>query len=103
LLAGDSFRILNEIFSQDKTTNVKPQWISNNSTFKALPYKTVLAEIERQYDITIILEDVDDNRLFKGGFMHNDIENALLSTTQPMDLKYKTNASNDVVIYGSKK
>jgi len=103
LLAGDSFRILNNVFTQDTSTNVKPEWTSNRSTFKALPYKVILAEFERQYDIKISLEDVDSNLLFTGGFMHDNIENALLSITQPMELNYKTNASNDVVIYGNKK
>jgi hypothetical protein len=46
---------------------------------------------------------VDSNLLFTGGFMHDNIENALLSITQPMELNYKTNVSNDVVIYGNKK
>jgi ferric-dicitrate binding protein FerR (iron transport regulator) len=103
LLAGDSFRILNSVFTEDKSTITKPEWTSNKSTFKALPYKTVLAEIERQYDIKIITEDVDTNRLFTGGFMHDNIENALLSITQPMALDYKSNASKAVVIYGNKK
>tara|TARA_B100000809_G_C15088152_1_gene512200 strand:+ start:590 stop:1501 length:912 start_codon:yes stop_codon:yes gene_type:complete len=103
LLAGDSFRLLNSAFTQDKTTISKPEWISNRSMFKALPYKTVLAEIERQYDIKIIVEDIETNRLFTGGFMHDNIENALLSITHPMELGYKINTSNDVVIYGNKK
>jgi transmembrane sensor len=103
LVAGETFRILNRAFSQDNTTILKPNWTSNKSTFQALPYKTVLAEIERQYDIKIIVEDVDAERLFTGGFMHDNIENALISITQPMDLTYEINASNDVVIYGNKK
>nr|WP_321228263.1 FecR family protein [uncultured Psychroserpens sp.] len=103
LLAGDTFRILDNSFSQDKISILKPEWTSNKSMFKTVPFKTVLAEIERQYDIKIIVEDVDTKRLFTGGFMHDDMENALLSITQPMDLTYEINASNDVVIYGKKK
>ncbi|TXE20001.1 FecR family protein [Psychroserpens burtonensis] len=103
LLAGYTFRILDSLFSQDHIMILKPKWVSNNSTFKALPYKTVLSELERQYDIEIFVKDVDTERLFTGGFMHDNIENALISITQPMDLAYKMNASNDVVIYGSKK
>ncbi|MEM5564423.1 FecR family protein [Psychroserpens sp. AS72] len=103
LLAGDTFRILEDSFSVDKTTSSKPEWTSNKSTFKALPYKAVLAEVERQYDIKIRLSNVNEDRLFTGGFMHDNIENALISITQPMGLTYKINASNDVVIYGNKK
>lgn len=102
LLAGNTFRLLNNEFSQDKTTATQPEWTQNQSRFKAIPFKAVIAELQRQYDIKIIVEDVNDNRLFTGGFEHNNIENALLSVTQPMDLSYKTNASNDVIIYGNK-
>jgi ferric-dicitrate binding protein FerR (iron transport regulator) len=102
LLAGDTFRLLNNKFSQDKTTATQPEWTQNQSRFKAIPFKAVIAELQRQYDIKIIVEDVNEDRLFTGGFEHNKIENALLSVTQPMDLSYKTNASNDVIIYGNK-
>lgn len=102
LLAGDTFRMLDGIFTQDKTSFLKPEWTTNTTTFKALPFKEVIAELERQYDIKITADNIDTERLFTGGFMHDHIENALLSVTQPMDLSYKVNASNDVVIYGDK-
>ncbi|MEH6535689.1 MAG: FecR family protein [Psychroserpens sp.] len=103
LLAGDTYRLFNNIVTEDKTTFLQPDWTTNKSTFKALPFKAVMDEMERQYDIKIIVENVNTERLFTGGFMHDNIENALLSITQPMDLTFKINASNDVVIYGNKK
>ncbi|OUS01906.1 anti-sigma factor [Flavobacteriales bacterium 33_180_T64] len=103
LLAGDTYRLLKNKFSQDRTTHLEPQWIQNKSTFKIVPFKSVIDEVERQFDIEIMVENVNTERLFTGGFLHNNIENALLSITQPMDLTYKTNASNQVVIYGNKK
>lgn len=103
LLAGDTFRLLSDTFTLDKSTALEPQWTKNKTTFKAIPFKAVIAEMERQYDIKIIVENVNTERLFTGGFMHDNIENALLSITQPMELSYKTNTSNDVVIHGNKK
>jgi len=101
LSAGDTFRVLNNKVTQDEITNSAPDWISNKSTFKALPFKAIIAEMERQYNIKITVENVDTERLFTGGFMHDNMENALLSITEPMDLTYKINASKDVVIYGN--
>ncbi|WP_460219575.1 FecR family protein [Psychroserpens sp. MEBiC05023] len=103
LLAGDTYRVLNNKFSQDKITQVLPEWTQNRSTFKAIPFTAVVAEMERQYGVIISIEQVDANRLFTGGFIHDDIDNALLSITQPMSLSYKTNASNDIIIYDNKK
>ena len=102
LRAGDIYRRLNDKFSQDKTTLTAPHWTQNRSMFKAIPFESVIAEMERQYNIKITLEHVNADRLFTGGFMHNDIEKALLSITQPMGLNYRIKASNDVVIHGNK-
>ncbi|WCO00621.1 FecR family protein [Psychroserpens ponticola] len=103
LLAGDTYRLLNKEFSQDKVSELSPQWTQNISTFKAIPFKDVIAELQRQYDVKISVEHLDSERLFTGGFMHENIENAIISITQPMGLSYKTNASNDIIIYGDKK
>ncbi|MDG5492110.1 FecR family protein [Psychroserpens sp. SPM9] len=103
LVAGDTFRVLNDDLLLDEMTDEEPQWINNKTTFKAIPFKAVIAEMERQYDIKIIVENVNTERLFTGGFMHNHIENALLSITEPMGLHYKINTSNAVVIHGDKK
>ncbi len=102
LRAGETFRLLDTMFTQDKTLDNLPQWTQNKSVFKALPLKSVLAEMERQYDIKITVRDVDTERLFTGGFIHNDLENALLSVTQPMNLHYTIKSSKAVVIYGRK-
>ena len=103
LLAGDTYRLLNNEFSEYKITVIKTKWTQNQSLFKADPNNFVTAELQRQYNIIIKLERLDDERLFTGGFEHDNFENALFSVTQPMDLRYKTNASNEVVIYGNKK
>lgn len=103
LLAGDTYRLLNNEFSEDKITAIKPQWTQNQSVFKAVPFKIVVDELQRQYNITIKLKRVNEDRLFTGGFMHDNIESALFSITQPMNLSFKTNASNEVIIYGNKK
>jgi len=102
LQAGDTYRILNSQFSESKMNTLIPQWTQNVSMFKAIPFKEVILEMERQYDITISVENVDIDRLFTGGFTHDSVKDALFSITQPMELSYKTNASNDIIIYGNK-
>ena len=103
LLAGDVFQVLDNNFKEEKTEFSKPSWTQNRSYFKAIPLREVFAELERQYNISIVLKNVESTRKFTGGFTHKSIEKALLSVTQPMNLTFKTNASNEVVIYGNKK
>ena len=45
------------------------------------------AELERQYSIKIVLDEVSPEILFTGGFIHNNMDNALKSVTQPLNLK----------------
>lgn len=103
LLAGDIFQILDNNFKEEKTGFSQPSWTQKRSYFKAIPLQEVIAEMERQYNISILLQNVDATRKFTGGFTHKSVKKALLSVTQPMNLTFKTNASNQVVIYGNKK
>jgi len=102
LLAGDTYRILNAKFSQTKTKQTKPQWTTNRSRFKAIPLAEVVEELERQYNIKVKFNNTDKTRLFSGGFVHNNLNNALMSITQPMNLTFEISSSNQVLINGSK-
>lgn len=101
LLAGDTFRILNNEFSQDNIEAEQPEWVENRSTFKAVPLEEVIFELERQFNVKVNLKNADTSRLFSGGFIHNDIEKALSAITQPMNLTYEISSSNQVLIYGN--
>lgn len=103
LLAGDTFRIIQNNVTSGKISDLEPQWIKNSSSFDAVPLKEVFAELERQYDISINVSNINTNRLFTGGFEHKNLENALISITQPMDLTYDIITANKVVINDTKK
>lgn len=100
LRPGQTFRISNQKFSEGTTTAITSNWTDNMSDFQSVPFKEVLAELERQYNIKIINKNVNVNRLFNGGFVHDDLENALISITQPMNMTYELSSSNRVIIRG---
>lgn len=102
LYAGDSFKIYNGSFSEDHSNLIEPQWISNSSTFHAIALKDVLSELERQYNLEITHQNVNIEKLFTGTFTHNNLEQALISIIQPMNLNYEVNSSNRVVLYENK-
>jgi len=56
----------------------------------------VIKELERQYNIKVLYESIDTDRLFTGGFINNNLKNALNSVTKPLDLTYKIENSNQV-------
>lgn len=100
LLVGDTYQILNGKFTEGKTQNISPKWMHNISEFNAIPIKEVLSELERQYDVEVTFKNIDVNRLFTGGFPHNNLENALIAITQPMNMTYELSSSNLVIIHG---
>ena len=102
LTAGQTYQILNGRFIQDKIAYTKPQWTNNRSIFKAIPFYEVINELKRQYNIEVQFNSTAKNRLFTGGFTHESLENALISITQPMNLTYEMNTSNQVVIHDNK-
>lgn len=100
LLAGDTYRILNKQFTQDKTDDENPQWTNNRSSFKAIPLKVVFEELERQYDVKVTFKNTDTSRIFTGVFVNDNIENALISITKPMNLTFEISSPNQVLIHG---
>ncbi|MBX2828256.1 MAG: FecR family protein [Flavobacteriaceae bacterium] len=88
LTEGDSFRLLNGTPSFSETQYQQPQWTKNVSSFKAVPFIEVIAELERQYNVTIVMDDSNFNPEFTGGFVHDNLEHALQSITQPLELTY---------------
>lgn len=93
LKPGDSFLIIDgKQIAKEKENRSTPSWVNNESTFKSLPYKEVIAEFERQYDVDITLLNIDSNQLFTGSFAHNNLEVALKAITLPLHVTYsKTN------------
>jgi len=100
LLPGQTYRIIGNTSKLGTTTAIAPKWTNNMSDFESVPFKEVLAELERQYNVEINSKNVNVDRLFTGGFVHNDIENALISITQPMNLIYELRSSNQIIIRG---
>ncbi len=101
LHAGDVYRILNSSFSESKTNDIVPQWTNNRSHFKAVSLDQVIEELERQYNVNADIKNADITRLFTGSFTHNNLENALLAITQPMNLTFKISSPNQVLINGN--
>ncbi|TYA92239.1 FecR family protein [Seonamhaeicola marinus] len=100
LKAGDIFLILNDNFKESKTLDTFPMWTKNMSDFKAVPVAHVLSEIERQYNVQVVHQNTNIDRLFTGSFPHDNLEEALTSITQPLSLSFSISKSNLITIHG---
>ncbi len=99
LEAGARFRLSKGIPTLGKTMYTNPQWTKNLSSFDRVPLAEVIAELERQYNIEVRLENVEVEQLFTGGFGHNGLEDALDAISQPMELGYRIEHGNVVSLY----
>jgi len=89
---GDSFTVLKgKIIEKSQIYGSQPGWILNESQFESMPYEYVLAEFERQYDVTFDTTDINLNQLFSGNFSHNNYQIAIQAITLPLNLTYSKN------------
>lgn len=89
LKPGDSFLKINgKLIAREKETLLQPSWVNNESSFKSMPFAYVIREFERQYNVQINPQNIDQKQLFTGSFSHDNIEMALKSITLPLNVKY---------------
>lgn len=89
LRAGDNFKLIDGEQTTDRNDFEEPQWTKNMSYFQRTPLSEVFSELERQYNVTLMFEDVDVDVLFTGGFVHNDLETAIMGISEPLELRYQ--------------
>lgn len=100
LSAGNAFRILNgemEVFNKKDASSV-PDWMSNESVFRSVPFAQVIHELERQYDVSITASNIDLNQLFTGKFVHDSLEMSLKAITIPLNLKYEISEKDQIIL-----
>ncbi|MFQ3239238.1 MAG: transmembrane sensor [Olleya marilimosa] len=90
LAKGNGFKVTNgtiELITNNTTT--KPDWMQAESSFTNIALQEVIAELERQYNVTIKATAVDTTQLFSGTFTHNNLNTALQSITIPLKISFK--------------
>ncbi|RCT54807.1 FecR family protein [Winogradskyella sp. KYW1333] len=75
----------------------EPYWLKNMSVFENASFKIVIDELKKQYNIKVQYPS-DLNIKFTGAFEHDNLENALKSITNPFNLTYKIQSTNEVII-----
>ncbi|WP_378178364.1 FecR family protein [Aquimarina sp. SS2-1] len=86
----------NGVLITEETIGSTPTWIKGKSTFSQVTLRRLISELERQYDVKITTTDIDLNRLFSGFFVHNDLEKALKTCFEPMNINYIFKTSKNI-------
>lgn len=97
LPAGTEFILKSENAKKTNIIVAEPYWIKNMSVFENAAIEDVFKELERQYKVSIT-HDSNTELQFTGAFEHNNLENALKSITQPLNLTYIVKNNKEVII-----
>lgn len=99
LPAGKKVQIENgKLVVNETTENQSPIWLQNESSFENVPLQIVIKELERQFAVKVSLKNVNLEKRFTGTFSHKNLELALKSICEPLQLDYKINNNGAVTI-----
>lgn len=95
LSQGKTYRFVHGETLLSTSDKKSPDWLRNITTFESVPMIEVLNELERQYAISIKSDkEINSNRIFTGGFVNNNLEQALQSISVPLNLVFKKESDN---------
>lgn len=97
LPAGTEFMLASGKDTKSSITIAEPRWLKNMSVFENAPFKEVINELEKQYNVKV---QHSPNLLvnFTGVFEHDNLENAIKSITKPLNLTYTIQNNNEFII-----
>ncbi|SDS19193.1 ferric-dicitrate binding protein FerR, regulates iron transport through sigma-19 [Formosa sp. Hel1_31_208] len=97
LPAGSELTLISGKGLKKSIALAEPIWLKNMSVFENTSIHDVFAELEKQYSISITF-NTKTNLFFTGAFEHQDLDNALKSITQPLNLTYTIENTKEVII-----
>ena len=99
LTKGDAFSLQNGI-KQNNYINIdnSPNWLNNESSFNIVNILEVIKELERQYNIEIEGKEHLKSVYFTGRFIHNDLNVALRTVFETLDIPYVLKTDGNVII-----
>jgi ferric-dicitrate binding protein FerR (iron transport regulator) len=66
----------------------KASWLTNNTKFKAVPLKYIILALEKQFDVVIIANTVNQHVLFTGTIANNNLKTSLEAVFKPLNINY---------------
>lgn len=98
LTPGNAISIQNNIATPYKTTDVIPSWTVKESSFNKVAIYEVVTELERQYNITVFGKENLKAANFTGRFSHTNLQQALTTVFDTMEIPYTFDANSNVRI-----
>jgi transmembrane sensor len=89
-------------FENGKQTNIavlnsKPLWLQQKMSFEKESLDQIIAEVQRQYNVSIVLKSKKTNALFSGKIPTNNLGTALQIIETTYNLKYSKTTANTII------
>ncbi len=86
-------KISENAIEKRKILEKKPSWTLGESTFKSVPIKYVILALEEKYNVVFEENQINDTLLFTGSFTHSNIDIALKTVFETLQIKYTKKAN----------
>ena len=92
------FRLVDGVVTKGEAASQSlPDWRNGESSFQSVPFRYVVEEFERQFNVSVTTQNVDTQRLFTGKFTHSDFSVALQSIALPFNLAYEVDGKKIIL------
>lgn len=92
------FKIKGQAAKKTKFKKGAPAWVSGESAFKSAPLKYVIKELEKQYNVVIDADLVNQNQLFSGSFTNKNKQIALQTVFIPLQIVHTVSKSGKITL-----
>lgn len=98
LTKGEAFRIVNSNAEVWDFILDEPNWLQGESSFNNTPLSQVIISLENQFKVTFDASNIDASNRFTGSFTHSGLNLALKTVFIPMEISFKPNKENTIII-----
>jgi len=88
LTHGKGVRLSGDKVQHLDLSELQPDWLSGENTYRNTALKYVLKDLENQYNIHFDTSGIDVNVKFTGSFPHQDLQKALAAVFKTLGIKY---------------
>ncbi len=98
LTAGNAYRNLGKTYEKWTFNESTPSWLTNTSSFRSIPIRYVLKELEDQYNIKIVEKGLNLGYKYTGTFPNDNIEVALQTVFSTLGIEYSLSQDGKTVV-----
>jgi ferric-dicitrate binding protein FerR (iron transport regulator) len=95
---GQAVRVMGTVFEAWSLSESEPSWLQKESDFRNAPLHQVIKALENQFEISINSDAIDSQMRFTGSFTHTNLEKALRTVFEPLEIKFTFKKENSIIL-----